>query len=139
MPPTMTLRRYLAIAGFAALGFAGATTPAMAADPLVTSGRQAWLPRVVPAGLPVPTGPVPPIAIIETWADMKHPEMQGGWLATRRYGPLPDDSDIAGQLDWVNRVDHGTMVAGVIGAPENGVGIQGVLPGTPVWLYGTSL
>lgn len=132
-------RRGLALAAAtAAAGVALSATPALAADPFVTSGRQAWLPRVMPAGLPAPTGPVPPIAIVETWIDTKHPEMQGGWVNMRRYGPPPDESNTAAVIDWIAGVDHGTMVASVIGAPENGVGMQGVLPSTPVWLYGSS-
>ena len=111
---------------------------AAAADPFVASGRQAWLPRVIPAALPAPTGPIPPIAIIETLVDRRHPEMQGGWVSVRRPGPLPDESDLRASVEWVAGVDHGTMVSSVIGAPENGVGVQGVLPGTPVWVYGTS-
>ena len=111
--------------------------PAVAADPFVTSGRQPWLQRVLPAPLPAPASPIPPIAIVETWIDTEHPEMQGGWVNMRRYGPAPGFSD-EDVVAWAEGVDHGTMVASVIGAPENGVGMQGLFPSTPVWLYGTS-
>ena len=126
--------RAMVAGGLAAL--AASAVPAVGADPLV--GREAWLPRVVPAGLPAPENPIPPIAIIETWMDPRHPEMQGGWVALRRPGPVPEDGDFIGGVEWLERINHGTMVASVIGAPENGVGIQGMFPATPVWLYGTS-
>ncbi len=93
---------------------------------------------MLPTPLPPPLNPVPPIAIIETWIDTKHPEMQGGWVNMRRYGPAPDWDDPAAVFEFGDAVDHGTLVASVIGAPENGVGMQGVLPGTAVWLYGTT-
>jgi len=126
--------RAMVAGGLVAL--AASAVPAVGADPLV--GREAWLPRVVPAGLPAPANPIPPIAIIETWMDPRHPEMQGGWVALRRPGPVPEDGDFIGGVEWLERINHGTMVASVIGAPENGVGIQGMFPATPVWLYGTS-
>ncbi len=64
--------------------------------------------------------------------------MQGGWVNLRRPGPPPDDTDLGSLEAWVESVDHGTMVASVVGAPENGVGMQGVLPSAPVWVYGHS-
>lgn len=108
------------------ISFGVLCTPALAADPLVP--QQDWLARVVAAGLPSPTKPIPPIAIIEDGFDASHPEMAGGWITQRRITAAPEPEGIA----------HGTAVASVIGAPRNGVGIEGVLPGATVWVYAST-
>lgn len=126
----------LAAVGVSAVAFT--SSQALAADPFVVSGRQDWLARVLPADVPPTTNPLPPIGIVETWYDDEHPEMLGGWVTMRRWGPAPDRNDYPALDDWADRIDHGTAVASVIGAPENGLGTQGMFPGTPVWVYGTS-
>lgn len=49
---------------------------------------------------------------------------------------LPDLNTMTGQSfvggDWVDRVGHGTHVAGIIGARNNGQGVCGVLSGVPI-------
>jgi hypothetical protein len=107
-----------------------------AADPLVDSGRQDWLRRVVPADLAPPGNRAPPIAIIEDGFDTTHPDMQGGWVTQRRFGPEPTTDDEL--IELALGIAHGTAVAGVIGAPRDGVGLEGVLPGARVWVYGSS-
>lgn len=106
--------------------------PAVAQDPLVGSGAQDWLGRVVPSGL-TPPDRLPPIAIIEDGFDREHPEMQGGWVVERRPGRRPADPS-----DEAAGIEHGTAVASIIGAPRDGRGMEGVLPGARVWVYGTS-
>jgi subtilisin family serine protease len=92
----------------------------------------------VPAGLQPPAAKIPPIAIIETGIDPQHPEMAGGWVEQRRYGPLPKANDNDAYADFLDGIAHGTAVAGVIGAPRDGRGLEGVLPGARVWVYGSS-
>lgn len=107
------------------------------ADPLVENGQQDWLRRVVPADLSAPAvAQIPPIAIIETGFDSDHPDMQGGWVVQRRYGPAPTNDEEL--VDFAEGIAHGTAVAGIIGAPRDGAGLEGVLPGARVWVYGSS-
>jgi subtilisin family serine protease len=92
----------------------------------------------VPPGLEAPVSRLPPIAIIETGVDPGHPDMAGGWVEQRRYGPLPRRDDDDALSDFLEGVAHGTAVAGVIGAPRDGRGLEGVLPGARVRVYGSS-
>jgi hypothetical protein len=110
---------------------------AAAADPLV--GMEDWLPRVVTPGLAPPPAPIPPIAIIEQGYDTQHPEMQGGWVSMRRASPRPDLTDERQVQDFASSIAHGTAIASIIGAPRDGVGMEGVLPGARVRVYGNSL
>ena len=120
-----------------AAALACAAVPAAAADPLAP--QQDWLSRVVPPGLaPPPAAKIPPIAIIETGFDPGQSDMAGGWVEQRRYGPYPSDRDAQAQDDFFEGIAHGTAVAGVIGAPRDGRGIEGILPGARVWVYGSS-
>jgi Subtilase family len=94
---------------------------------------------VVPSQLAAPpAGTIPPVAVIETGFDPDHPDMAGGWVEQRRYGPVPAAADADGVADFLDGVAHGTAVAGVVGAPRDGRGIEGVLPGARVWVYGSS-
>ena len=79
-----------------------AASPALSQDPLVS--HQEWLPRIVNTPLPTLTRPVPPIAIIERGFDDEHPEMAGGWIQQRRYGPPPDLSSEAGVVDFASSI-----------------------------------
>ena len=112
---------------------AGAT----AADPL--AGMEDWLGRVVTPGLTTPTAPIPPIAIIEQGFDTQHPEMQGGWVTMRRASPRPDLTNERQVQDFASAVAHGTAIASIIGSPRDGSGMEGVLPGVQVRVYGNSL
>jgi hypothetical protein len=114
-----------------------ALAPTAAADPLTP--QQEWLARVVPAGLaPPPPSRIPPIAVIETGFDPDQPDMAGGWVEQRRHAPLPDPSDDGAVADYLDGVAHGTAVASVIGAPRDGRGVEGLLPGARVRVYGSS-
>ena len=61
-----------------------------------------------------------PITIIDTGIDLTHPEFAGrpNTIAARPAEPCAESSE-----DF-----HGTAVASVVAAPENGVGIVGVYP-----------
>jgi len=108
-----------------------------AADPL--TGMEDWLSRVVTPGLEPPQGPIPPIAVIEQGFDTQHPEMQGGWVTMQRPSPRPDMTDERQVQDFASSIAHGTAIASIIGAPRDGVGMEGVLPGARVRVYGNSL
>jgi Subtilase family len=64
--------------------------------------------------------------------------MSGGWVEQRRDGPVPDPADAPAVADFLEGIAHGTAVAGVIGAPRDGRGVEGVLPGARVRVYGNS-
>ena len=85
------------------------------ADPLV--GSEWWRSAIGVAGL-TPPGPGKPVTIVDSGVEFTHPEFDGrqNLLALNSQEPLP--------LGGV----HGTAVASVIGAAENGVGIVGVYP-----------
>lgn len=105
-------------------------------DPKVP--EQEWLPRVVPPGLTAPPpSAIPPIAIIETGIDPEHPEFASGWARVRRGSPVPPPGAARAVARYREGIAHGTAVAAVIGAPRDGVGIEGVLPGARVWVYGS--
>ncbi len=128
-------RRVALIAGLsAALLVPGG---ASAADPL--AGAEDWLGRVVTPGLTAPPPPIPPIAIIEQGFDTQHPDMQGGWVSMRRASPRPDVTNEQQVQDFASSIAHGTAIASIIGAPRDGVGMEGVLPGARVRVYGNSL
>jgi hypothetical protein len=110
---------------------------AAAADPL--AGSEDWLARVVTPGLTPPSAPIPPIAIIEQGFDPQHPEMQGGWVSMRRPSPRPDLTNEQQVRDFASSIARGTEIASIIGAPRDGVGMEGVLPGARVRVYGNSL
>lgn len=66
------------------------------------------------------------VAVIDSGIDGKHPDLnvQGGIDCTSGKPVEVTPIDVLG---------HGTSVAGVIGARNNGSGIIGVAPGTPLW------
>ena len=113
----------------AAGALAGVAAPAPAAEP--RAAEQDWLPRVVPAGLAPPAGPVPAIAVIAGGVDLSHPDLAAGAVQRRR-ARAPADPPAAEE-----GVARGTAIASIIGAPRDGAGIEGVLPGARVWVYGT--
>ena len=85
------------------------------ADPLV--GSEWWRAAIGVTSL-TPPGPGKPVTIVDSGVELTHPEFTGriDLLALNAQEPQP-----------VGGV-HGTAVASVIGAPENGVGIVGVYP-----------
>ncbi len=113
----------------------GAASPSTAADPL--AANQEWLPRVVAPTLAPPSRPVPAVAVIASGVDLSHPDLAGGWVVERRVAPPPDPSDQAAVQARLDGIARGTAVASIIGAPRDGAGLEGVLPGARVWIYGT--
>lgn len=92
--------------------FAAATdTP----DPL--SGDEWWLGQIGVTGL-TPPGPGVPVTIVDSGLDVDHPEFLG--RADTEVLNEQEPAPLGGE--------HGTMVASVIGAPVNGVGLTGVYP-----------
>jgi hypothetical protein len=91
-----------------------ARTSGLPSDPLTP--QQWWIPEIVPASL-TPPAFGRPITVIDTDADVTHPELAG---TTSLVGPGDGDTE------------HGTAVTSVINAPANGQGVVGVWPGQPV-------
>ena len=86
-----------------------------APDPL--DARAAWRAAIVaPSLVPPPVTPTSPLlALVDSTADVNHPEFAGGSLST--LGGFPIESA------------HGTETAAVAAAPKNDRGILGVWPG----------
>ncbi len=62
------------------------------------------------------------IAVLDTGADLDHPDLNiVNAFAAKGLG-TPDDTD-----------GHGTHVSGTIGAKDNGVGTTGIIPGASIW------
>ena len=80
-------------------------------------GDEWWLTHIGIDGL-TPPGPGVPITVVDTGLDFAHPEFAG----------RPDLSALNTQEPEGIGGEHGTMVASVIGAPVNGVGIVGIYP-----------
>ena len=77
-----------------------------------------WWRAVIGAdGIPAP-GPGKPVTVVDSGVDITHPE-----FASRPNTTMLNDQELVLDED-----DHGTEVASVIGAPVNGVGIEGVYP-----------
>jgi subtilisin family serine protease len=112
------VRRRLLIALVAALcacGPVSAATGRAAGDPL--QGQEWWLSRIG-ADQVAPPGPGVPITIVDSGADPTHPELAG-----RPNTSFLNDQTVTGAGEF-----HGTAVASVAAAPENGVGIVGLYP-----------
>ena len=64
------------------------------------------------------------VAIVDTGIDATHPDLKvvGGYNCS-----TPDRSQ------WRDRENHGTHVAGTVGARDNGIGVVGVAPGVRLW------
>ena len=88
---------------------------AAATDPLVPT--EWWRAAIGAATLDAP-GPGKPITVVDSGLDITHPEFAG----------RPNTILMNKQTTTADEEDHGTEVASVIGAPNNGVGIVGVYP-----------
>ena len=84
-------------------------------DPL--QADEWWQSQIGIDGL-TPPGPGVPITIVDTGLDFSHPEFAG----------RPDVTALNAQEPAGIGGEHGTMVASVIGAPVNGIGIVGIYP-----------
>ena len=64
------------------------------------------------------------VAIVDTGIVPDHPDLNvaGGYNCTSR-----------DRGDWADENGHGTHVAGIVGAENNGKGVVGVAPGTPLY------
>jgi Subtilase family len=122
------VRRSLLIALVAALcaaGAAAAATGRLAGDPL--QGQEWWL-HDIGADQATPPGPGVPLTIVDSGVDPTSPEFAG-----RPDTTFMNDQTVDGPEEW-----HGTAVASVAAAPENGVGIVGVYPQAALQLWDAS-
>ncbi|MBI1729866.1 S8 family serine peptidase [Candidatus Acetothermia bacterium] len=65
------------------------------------------------------------VALLDTGIDMNNPDLQGNYLGGVDF--------VHGDLDPFDDNGHGTGVAGVLGAEENGYGLIGVAPKVGIW------
>ena len=120
-------RRFLAVCVLALwlCGAAGAVTVRSVTDPL--EPQEWWLAKVGadPAAAP-PAGV--PITIVDSGTDPTHPEFAGRLGTT-----FLNDQTTTGDKEF-----HGTFVASIAAAPENGVGMVGVYPTAALQLFDAS-
>ena len=95
-------------------------------DPLEPS--EWWRSAIGIDGL-TPPGPGKPVTVVDSGIDLQHPEFlnRPDTILLNPQEPAP----VGGQ--------HGTAVASVIGAPENGVGIVGIYPQAVLRSWDTAL
>jgi hypothetical protein len=98
-----------------ACGSAAAAMGRAGGDPL--AGQEWWLSHVG-ADRVTPPGPGVPITIVDSGVDPSNPEFAG-----RPNTTFLNDQTVNGRDEY-----HGTAVASVAAAPENGAGIVGVYP-----------
>jgi subtilisin family serine protease len=120
-------RRFLAVC-LLALCICGTATAASvrgATDPL--EPQEWWLAHVGadPAAAP---GPGVPITIVDSGTDPTHPEFSG----------RPNTTFMNAQTTFGSKEFHGTFVASIAAAPENGVDIVGVYPTAALQLFDAS-
>ncbi len=125
----------LAVGGFTVLGMLGLAVPGRTARRLRRSllavaalGLMSALPGcTIAVVLPHPgiLGEGVSVALLDTGVDLTHPDLK---------------RNIAGGIDFVNRDDepqddngHGTGVAGLLAAAENGQGLIGTAPKVKIW------
>jgi subtilisin family serine protease len=109
------VRRSLLPVVLLALALTGTAAARVAADPL--QPQEWWLSRIG-ADRATQAGPGVPVAIVDSGTDPTHEEFAG----------RPNSSFLNDQT-WLGREEyHGTAVASVAAAPENGLGMQGVYP-----------
>jgi subtilisin family serine protease len=103
-----------------------ATTTAAAEDPLVASE---WWRAAVRVDTLTPPGPGVPVTVVDSGVSVGHPEFAG----------RPDFATLNPQEPAPLGGVHGTAVASVAAAPENGVGIVGIYPTAALRSYDVSL
>jgi hypothetical protein len=89
--------------------------PAAATDPLVPTE---WWRAAIGADRVDPPGPGKPVTVVDSGLDITHPE----------FVSRPNTILLNKQTTTEDEEDHGTEVASVIGAQNNGFGIVGVYP-----------
>jgi subtilisin family serine protease len=94
---------------------AAASTGRISSDPL--QAQEWWLSRIGADQSPAP-GPGVPITVVDSGVDPSHPEFAGRPSTT-----FLNDQTVDGPDEH-----HGTAIASLAAAPENGVGIVGVYP-----------
>jgi Subtilase family len=96
-----------------------------ATDPLVATE---WWRSVIGADRQQPPGPGKPVTIVDSGVDITHPEFAG----------RPNTSVLNEQTTVDEDEDHGTEVASVLAAPNNGIGIVGVYPQATLHIWDAS-
>jgi subtilisin family serine protease len=119
------LIRRLALVLVLALAAAGTAQARVDADPL--AGQEWWLSHIG-ADRATPPGPGVPLAILDSGADPTHEE-----FVNRPNTTFLDDQTTFGREEW-----HGTYVASIAAAPDNGVGIDGVYPQAALQIFDAS-
>jgi Subtilase family len=148
-------RRYVVLLGIGAAVLAalslGVQKHAASATTLSTSSARAWrIPAATVQAADVPTdplaneewwradihidtltppGPGMPVTLVDTGVDFDHQEFVG------RPNLIPLDAQQPQSIGGV----HGTAVASVVGAPQNGVGLVGIYPQSIIRSYDASL
>jgi subtilisin family serine protease len=117
-------RRLLLVIVVALVG-AAAAQARVDADPL--SPQEWWLADIGADRAP-PAGPGVPIAIVDTGVDASHPEFAG-----RPNTTYLNDQTTFGHDEW-----HGTFVASIAAAPDNGAGVDGVYPQAALEVFDAS-
>jgi hypothetical protein len=123
-------RRYLVLLGIGAAFLVGAATLARAdAVPTDPLANEEWWRAAVHVDMLTPPGPGMPVTLVDTGVDFGHQEFVG------RPNLIPLDAQEPQPVGGV----HGTAVASVVGAPENGVGLVGIYPQSIIRSYDASL
>jgi Subtilase family len=95
-------------------------------DPLCA---QEWWIHAVGADIWTPPGPGVPVTMIDSGVDFSHPEFAG----------RPDTTALNNQtFDATEDELHGTATASVVGAPQNGLGIEGIYPQAKLQIWDAS-
>lgn len=117
-------RRLLAVLALVlvAAATASAASARADADPLVP---QEWWLSHIGADRATPPGPGVPLAIVDSGVDATHPEFAG----------RPNTTYLDQQTTFGREEYHGTFVASVAAAPENGIGIVGVYPQAALQIF----
>jgi subtilisin family serine protease len=126
--PARLVRRALVtglIVALCASGAAYGVTGKAAGDPLL--GQEWWLSHVGADRATAP-GPGVPLTIVDSGVDPTQPEFAGRPSTT-----FLDDQTVLGQEEW-----HGTAVASVAAAPENGIGLVGAYPAAALQIWDAS-
>jgi hypothetical protein len=117
-------RRLAAVAALA-LCLSGSALAATAGDPL--EGQEWWLSHIGADPATAPPAGIP-ITIVDSGTDPTHPE-----FASRPNTTFLNGQSVVGREEY-----HGTIVASVAAAPENGVGIAGVYPTAALQIFDAS-